>query len=298
MRAGARQRLAVVVLTPVLALGAASCSVPEPAQEPAPRGPSATETAAATPPVSGPTWTPPPADAAFDYQLSGPYPPPEGVAVVARDRTAEPAGLGYDICYVNGYQTQPGESAAFAAEHPELLVQTADGPLADPGWPDELLYDTSTAQKRSALLELVGAWVRGCAEAGYDAVELDNLDSWTRSEGALTADDNTALAEAYAGVAHAAGLAVGQKNTPEESARLRAAGYDFAVVESCAVYDECGAYRDHYPAVLDVEYADELGERGFAALCDSPDRPPQVVLRDHGLLTPDGDGYVFRTCDG
>jgi hypothetical protein len=245
-----------------------------------------------------PGWAAPPAGAAFDYQLGGPYAPAPGVEVVVRDRTAEPAGLGYDVCYVNGFQTQPEDSAAFAADHPELLVQTGDGPLADPGWPDELLFDTSTAAKRQALVELVGPWVEGCADDGYDAVEVDNLDSWTRSGGALGADDNAALAVDYVEVAHRAGLAIAQKNTPELAGRLRAAGYDFAVAESCAVFDECGTYLDAYPVVLDVEYTDELGGDGFADLCDDADRPPQVVLRDHDLLTPDDDGHVFATCDG
>lgn len=241
----------------------------------------------------------PPVGAPFDYQLGGPYPPAAEVAVVARDRTAQPAGLGYDICYVNGFQTQPGDSAAFAAAHPELVVQTSDGPLADPGWPDELLFDTSTAGKRAALLDVVGPWIRGCADSGFDAVEVDNLDSWNRSRGHLTAEDNTALAVEYARVAHEAGLAIAQKNTPEESARLRAAGYDFAVVESCEVYDECSAYTAHYPVVLDVEYTDELGAEGFARVCSEARGRGGVlqrVLRDHDLLTPDDDGYAYRTC--
>jgi len=242
-------------------------------------------------------WELPPTGAALDYQLGGPYAPAPGVEVVVRDRTAEPARRGYDVCYVNGFQTQPQDSAAFAVDHPDLLVQSADGPLADPGWPDELLFDTSTAAQRRALAERVGPWIEGCAEDGYDAVEVDDLDSWTRSGGALTADDNAALAQEYAVLAHRAGLAIAQKNAPELAGRLRAAGYDFAVSESCAAFAECSEYSDTYPVVLDVEYTDELGEAGFAALCADPDRPPQVVLRDRDLLTPD-DGGAFATCDG
>ncbi|TNM67084.1 endo alpha-1,4 polygalactosaminidase [Streptomyces sp. NP160] len=244
------------------------------------------------------TWSPPPTGAAFDYQLGGAYEPAAGVTVVARDRTAQPAGLGYDICYVNGFQTQPAESGAFAAAHPDLVVQTDDGPLADPGWPDELLLDTSTAAKRSALLDVVGPWIRGCAASGFDAVEVDNLDSWTRSQGHLTADDNAALAVEYARVAHGAGLAVAQKNTAELAGRLRAAGYDFAVAESCEVYDECTAYTDQYPVVLDVEYTDELGADGFAEACSRGGSSSRLVrvLRDHDLLTPDDEGHAHAAC--
>jgi len=232
----------------------------------------------------------------FDYQLGGPYPPPPGVTIVERDRTAGPSGAGYDICYVNGFQTQPDESEAFAAAHPDLVLQTSTGPLVDEGWPDEYLLDTSTAEKRAALAEVVGEWIDGCAADGFAAVEIDNLDSYTRSGGALTADDNLALAAAYAQRAHAAGLAIAQKNTADQVSALRALGYDFAVTESCYRFEECGAYAAEYPVVLDIEYTDELGDDGFADACDDPDRPAAMILRDHDLVTPDNAEYVYRSC--
>lgn len=238
----------------------------------------------------------PAAGARFDYQLGGAYTPPEGVTVVERDRTAEPSGAGYDICYVNGFQTQPDASKAFAAEHPELVVQTPDGPLVDEGWPDEYLFDTSTPEKRDALAAIVGAWIRGCADSGFSAVEIDNLDSYTRSDGALSVKDNLALAAAYARIAHDAGLAIAQKNTADQSAELKAAGYDFAVTESCFQFAECGSYTDVYRVVLDIEYTDELGEDGFGRACASSERPQSMILRDHSLVTPSDDAYVYRSC--
>ncbi|WP_339566711.1 endo alpha-1,4 polygalactosaminidase [Pseudokineococcus sp. 1T1Z-3] len=246
----------------------------------------------------GPGVRLPPVGAGFDYQLGGPYPPAPGVRVVVRDRTEPPAGVGYDVCYVNGFQTQPGESAALLREHPDLVLHVGGKPLVDPGWPDEYLFDTSTPARRAALVELVRPWVHGCADDGYDAVEIDNLDSFTRSSGRLSADDNLALAADYAALAHDAGLAIGQKNTAEETARVRAAGYDFAVTESCVEFEECGTYLAHYDVVLDVEYVDELGADAFPAACADPDRPSSMVLRDHDLLTPGEPGFVVRHCPG
>lgn len=234
--------------------------------------------------------------AGFDYQLGGPYAPPEGATTIARDRTADPAGAGYDICYVNGFQTQPDASQEFAAQHPELLVQHDGGPLADPGWPDEYLFDTSTPTKRKALADLVGTWIAGCARSGFDAVEIDNLDSYTRSEGALRRDDNLALAAEYARIAHGAGLAIAQKNTADQSKRLRELGYDFAVTESCAEFDECAAYTAVYDAVLDIEYTDELGSDGFERVCAGSERPPSMILRDHDLAVPGTADYAYRRC--
>jgi len=238
----------------------------------------------------------PEAGAGFDYQLGGAYPPPHNATVIARDRLAAPAGVGYDICYVNGFQTQPAESEKFAQRHPELVVQVDGEPLADPGWPDELILDTSTEAKRTALAEIVEPWIAGCADAGYAAVEIDNLDSFSRSDGMLSEDDNLALAAEYARIAHAAGLAIAQKNTAESTARLVEIGYDFAVTESCAEFDECADYAEAYDVVLDVEYADELGEEDFAAAC--ADRPSGVsmILRDHDLRMASESGYLFRAC--
>ncbi len=103
----------------------------------------------------------------------------------------------------------------------------------------------------------------------------------------------TALVE----VAHGAGLAAGQKNAAEFAERLHAeAGFDFAVVEECAAYDECGAYTEVYgDAVLDIEYTDEL-PRSFEEMCADPDSPASMVLRDRDLTTPDDPAHVFELC--
>ncbi|WP_372984890.1 endo alpha-1,4 polygalactosaminidase, partial [Microbacterium sp.] len=75
------------------------------------------------------------------------------------------------------------------------------------------------------------------------------------------------------------------------------AGFDFAVVEECSVFDECGAFTDVYgDAVIDIEYSDEL-PRSFDEMCADDDAPSSMVLRDRDLVTPSDDGYVFETCD-
>lgn len=127
-------------------------------------------------------------------------------------------------------------------------------------------------------------------------MEIDNLDAFLRSEGATTASDNLALAEEYARIAHDAGLAIAQKNTPDLSAELRAAGYDFAVAESCREFDECAAYTEVYATVLDIEYTDELGAGGFDDSCADPARPSSMILRDPELVTPEDAAYRYASC--
>jgi hypothetical protein len=236
----------------------------------------------------------PPTGAVPDYQLGGAYEPAAEVGVVGRDRRAEPAPGRYSICYVNGFQTQPGELDSWAHD---LLLQHDGEVVFDPDWPDEALLDTSTPERRDRIAATVVPWIEGCADDGFDAVEFDNLDSYSRSGGALSLDDNLALATLFVEAAHTAGLAAGQKNAAEDAAVLHGqAGFDFAVTEECAVYAECGAYTAVYgDRVIDIEYADEL-PRPFTEMCADDDSPRSMVLRDRDLVTPSDDGYVFETC--
>jgi hypothetical protein len=233
-----------------------------------------------------------------DYQLGGGSTPPAGVTVVERDSTDRPAAGTYGICYVNGFQTQPDATAAWERDHPEALLRTTAGkPVSDPGWPDEVLLDTRSAGTRATIARVLGADVARCADRGFDAVEFDNLDSWTRSGGRLTRAGNTALAALLVETAHRAGLAAGQKNTPQlGSAGRTRIGFDFVVAEECVQYDECGAYTAAYgDRVLDVEYADTL-ERDWSAVCALPDRPRMTILRDRDLVPAGDPGHVFRHC--
>jgi hypothetical protein len=244
----------------------------------------------------------PPTAGTFDYQLGAAYDVPGGLDVVVRDATAEPAPGAYSVCYVNGFQTQPGDAALWLGEHPDALLRDAAGePVVDPAWPDEYVLDPSTADRRAAILAVLGPVVTGCAEAGFDAVEIDNLDTWTRFDdpatGRVDEAGALALAAAYVDLAHGAGLAVAQKNAAEVAAVGHdELGFDLAVTEECAVHDECAAYTAAYgDHVLQVEYTDALPE-GFAAVCARRDRAPLTILRDRDLVGPDDAGYVRTQC--
>lgn len=252
-------------------------------------------TGCATAPAPTPGLTLPPVGGGLDYQLGGAYDPPAGVAIVARDSTEEPAAGLYSICYLNGFQTQPADTDRLLAESPELILTAGDTPVRDENWPDELLFDTGTAVKRAGIAALLLPQITGCASDGFDAVEIDNLDSYTRSTGLLTADDNVALATLLVHGAHSAGLAIGQKNAADLAAAL-AGTFDFAVAEECDRWEECGLYRAAYGnQVLAIEYDDDLRD-GFAAACAVPGRPLSMILRDRNLVTPDSAEYVYERC--
>ncbi|MFB9955390.1 endo alpha-1,4 polygalactosaminidase [Cellulomonas denverensis] len=240
----------------------------------------------------------PPAYQVIDYQLGGGYQPADGVAGVIRDVTDTPADGLWSGCYVNGFQTQPAERDRWLTEYPDLVLRSADGaPVIDPGWPDELLLDTSTPERRAGIAAVLGPVIADCAARGFDAVELDNLDTWTRSDGRLTEDDAVAMATLLVDAGHRAGLAVGQKNAPDLGDRGRTeAGFDFAVAEECERYDECEAYTGFYgTAVIDIEYADDLSGP-WSEVCADPQLPAATVLRDRDLTAPGDPEHVFDRC--
>ncbi|MGA4841718.1 endo alpha-1,4 polygalactosaminidase [Streptomyces sp. G45] len=284
------------VLTLALALVAAllaGCSSGEPASDrPASARPSPGQDRAPSDQAGG-TPRPPRPRASFDYQLGGAYPPPKGVEAVSRDRSAKPAPGRYNICYVNAFQAQPGRKAAawWRAEHPDLLLRDDNGALViDEDWQEPLL-DISTAAKRTALIKVVGRWIDGCARAEFDAVEPDNLDSYTRSDGQLDAADAMAFTRLLVRRAHASGLAIGQKNTTEFLGK--GLGFDFAVAEECGQYGECGAYVEEFGGrVFDIEYE----TKGYETACDRWGGKLSVVLRDRDVRPAGERGHVFRHC--
>ncbi|MFD9906078.1 endo alpha-1,4 polygalactosaminidase [Streptomyces sp. NPDC059063] len=232
-------------------------------------------------------------DTPFDYQLGGAYPPPDGVKAVSRDRAAKPVPGRYNICYVNAFQAQPGRKTEkwWRDEHPRLLLRDDDGGLVmDKDW-NEPLLDISTADRRKALLDVVGPWIDGCARAGYDAVEPDNLDSYARSGGRLKDDDAVRFARLLVRRAHAQGLAIAQKNTTELLGKR--IGFDFAVAEECGQYDECEAYAEEFDGkVFDVEYE----TKGYETACRRWGAKLSVVLRDRDVRPAGERGHVYRRC--
>ena len=240
-----------------------------------------------------------PTSGVFDYQLGGGYSPVDGRRpnVVVRDVTDSPEPRAYSICYINGFQTQPLKEAEFANEL--VLTDSSGTPITDPDWPDEQILDPSTESQREGILAVIGPKIDACAAKGFDAVEIDNLDTFTRFE-QIDRAGTIALATSYATRAHDAGLAIGQKNTLELGHIGKdQIGFDFAITESCAVYDECSSYRDTYgPHVLQIEYDDELAEAGmtFEDVCSLPSRAPLTILRDHDLVPFGSPSYLYERC--
>ncbi|MFF5402865.1 endo alpha-1,4 polygalactosaminidase [Streptomyces misionensis] len=228
----------------------------------------------------------PPRHAGFDYQIGGAYTPPAGVRIVSRDRSDTPAPGLYNICYVNAFQAQPDERGSWPRD---LLLRDAHGGVVvDRDW-NEALLDIGTAAKRERVAQRVNRWIDGCARKGFDAVEPDNYDSYTRSRGLLDAGDATAFMALLSRHAHARHLAIAQKNTAELAGQRRRAGLDFAVTEECGQYDECGVYAKAFAdRVVDIEYTASGLRKALAGWGNRL----SIVRRDRDVTTPGSKGYV------
>jgi hypothetical protein len=235
----------------------------------------------------------PTANAKWDYQIGKPYDPRDGVTVVSRDRTVAPLAEAYTMCYVNAYQTQPDAVRWWKNNHPELLLKKSDGSYVVDSYWGEILFDIRTVKKRDALAAIVNEWITGCADDGFQAVEPDNLDSWTRSGGRLTRDHAFAFAALIIERAHSESLAIGQKNAAEQTALGKAAGFDFAVAEECGRYRECNAYTADYG---DQVYVIEYRSKDYKYSCERWGDELAIILRDRNVTAPGSKNYVYRSC--
>lgn len=151
------------------------------------------------------------------------------------------------ICYVDAGTWEDWRPDA--AQYPDAVKGKPNG------WPGEKWLDV---RQTAVLLPIVAARVQKCVDAGFDAVEFDNVDGYSNVTGfPLTADDQLAFDRALAGLAHDHGLPVGLKNDVEQAGAL-ATNFDFAINEQCFKYRECGVYDAWIAAgraVLEIEYS-------------------------------------------
>jgi hypothetical protein len=106
------------------------------------------------------------------------------------------------------------------------------------GWPGERWLDI----RRLAVLEpIMSARIRMCRQKGFDAIEPDNIDAYSNRTGfPLTARQQLTYDEWVAREAHSLGLAVFQKNDPEQARQLEP-HFGGVLDEQCNQYAECAS---------------------------------------------------------
>jgi endo-alpha-1,4-polygalactosaminidase (GH114 family) len=174
---------------------------------------------------------------------------------------------GHAVCYLSAgtaenFRPDYDKYVQFDRTHGHSLI----GKPFSGRFPNEYWLNLSNNRgQRDFILRQLAARTRKCANAGFDAVEFDNVETYaqpTRVTGwHVSAHTQLIFNTALAKMAHANGLSVGLKNDLGQVPRLEPK-FDFAVNEQCFQYHECtnnpspgykAFLRDGKP-VFQVEY--------------------------------------------
>jgi hypothetical protein len=152
----------------------------------------------------------------------------------------------YAICYVDAGTWESWRSDR--RRFPDAVLGRPNG------WPGERWLDI---RRLDVLAPIMRSRFRLCLRKGFDAVEPDNVDGYANRTGfPLAARDQLTYNRFLARTAHRLGLAVGLKNDLGQVNALEPR-FDFAVVEQCFEFNECGKARPFTRArkpVFEVEY--------------------------------------------
>jgi hypothetical protein len=131
------------------------------------------------------------------------------------------------------------------------------------GWPGEKWLDI---RKVETLRPIMERRMDVCAQKGFDAVEPDNVDGYANRSGfPLTYAQQLTYNRMLAEEAHERGLAIALKNDTAQVEDL-VDDFDFAVVEECFQYRECGEYSPFVEAGKAV-FATEYNTKNLATKC-------------------------------
>jgi hypothetical protein len=204
--------------------------------------------------AQGASWWQPPAHLTWYWQLQGTVLNTHPVAAYdidgfendAAEVTALHARGIHVICYID-----VGTAERFRPDYhlfPAAVLGRSNG------WPGERWLDI---RNLSVIEPIMAARFRMCAEKGFDAIEPDNIEAFSNRSGfPITGARQLTFNEWVAQEAHALGMAVLQKNDPEQSAAL-APWFDGALSEQCNQYRECASFAPYLAAakpVLNAEY--------------------------------------------
>jgi len=163
------------------------------------------------------------------------------------------------ICYINvgSYENWRADAEKFPRE---VLGKDYEG------WSGEKWLDI---RRIDLLAPIMLARLDLCQAKGFDGVEPDNMEVWTNDTGfPLTYEDQLKYAIWLADEAHKRGLAIGQKNAPDQTMDLVDL-YDFAITEDAFYYkwaEDMLPYIKAGKPVFAAEYTDLPGD--FTVFCE------------------------------
>jgi hypothetical protein len=177
------------------------------------------------------------------------------------------------ICYldVGSWESYRPDASRF----PKLVLGRAYE-----GYPDERWLDI---RRIDLLAPILRHRFDLCRRKGFDAVEPDNIAGYENRTGfPLGGGDQLRFNRWVAREVHRRGMAVALKNDPGQVEQLLGS-FDFAVVEECFAYDECGKFSPFTDAgkrVFLAEYTEPL-----TAICDRAERLRfSAIRKDYELF--------------
>ena len=158
------------------------------------------------------------------------------------------------------------------------------------GWPGERWLDVG---QLGVLEPIMTARFEMCQQKGFDAVEPDNMDGYENNSGfPITAAQQLAYDMWIAHEVHSLGMAVFQKNDPDQAAALEPY-FDGVIDEQCNQYSACSSYQPYLHAgkpVLNAEYEASL----YPSFCAAD----QAAGMMGALYATALDGSVYNPCFG
>jgi hypothetical protein len=205
--------------------------------------------------VAASIWHPAPQTAAWQWQLQGKLDlnlpasvyDIDGFEATKADVTALHRGGRKAICYLD-----VGSWESFRPDRGEF-PRSVIGKRYE-GFPNERWLDVARYRLFRKPLE---QRIAICARKGFDAVEPDNVAGFENDTGfRITAAQQLRFNRWIAAQVHRRGMAVALKNDPKQVPQL-VGNFDFAIVEQCFQYDECGRFVPFVKAgkaVFEAEY--------------------------------------------
>jgi hypothetical protein len=203
-------------------------------------------------------WSPRPTTAPWQWQLQGKVDTRIQAAVYDVDGFQTPAGVVRRlhrqgrkvICYLD-----VGSWEAYRPDKGEFPRSVIGRRYS--GFPDERWLDVTHFRRFEKPLKQRFSM---CARKGFDAVEPDNIAGWEKENHTgfkITKADQLRFNRWVARQVHGRGMSVALKNDGRQAEGLINV-FDFAIVEQCFQYHECGYYRSTFiragKAVFEAEY--------------------------------------------
>jgi hypothetical protein len=226
-------------------------------------------------PTADARWHPKPTTAAWQWQLQGKIDTSLDARVyevdgfeVAAKTVAQLHRQGRKvICYldVGSWESYRPDADRF----PKAVLGRAYE-----GYPDERWLDI---RRIDLLAPILRHRFDLCRRKGFDAVEPDNIAGYENETGfPLDAADQLRFNRWVAREVHRRDMSVGLKNDPGQVGQL-VGRFDFAVVEECFAYDECGMFSPFVAAGKAVFVAEY--EEPPASICGQAERLRFSVIR-------------------